>query len=176
MGSCINSVLGRVGVKSIRSFAGFIGTIVSRTSFSGVVDCVSCTGRSPSTRVIFNKGKSGSMNCFIRPAIVQAASPVFGDVIRRVFNPIVAVCICSSGGCRRALRLYSHASPCNLANSVFTHSHCTVSVTFGGLHCTTNGFCVGSGPANTIVTRRPFNNSHTSNAGSGTKKPLGLVH
>ncbi|MBL8921612.1 MAG: L-glutamate gamma-semialdehyde dehydrogenase [Myxococcaceae bacterium] len=151
-------------------FRNFMGAVIDEKSYANTMKYIEL-GKGPDAKILAGGTGDRSQGWFIRPTLIQCATPTHTLMVEEIFAPVVSVFVYPDAQYVETLRACDQASPYALTGAVFARDRRAIVVASEELRHAAGNFYVNDKPTGAVVGQQPFGGSR----GSGTNDKAGSL-
>lgn len=158
----------------VADFRNFMGAVIDERSFANASRYLELA-KGPDAKVLAGGTTDRSEGWFIRPTLVECASPTHRLMVEEIFAPIVSLVTYPDAQYVEALRACDKASPYALTGAVFARDRAAIVTASHELRHAAGNFYVNDKPTGAVVGQQPFGGSRASGTNDKAGSLLNLV-
>ncbi|MBE2253453.1 MAG: L-glutamate gamma-semialdehyde dehydrogenase [Myxococcus sp.] len=154
----------------VTDFRNFMGAVIDERSFVNASKYLELA-KGPDATVLAGGTGDRSEGWFIRPTLVQCATPTHRLMTEEIFAPIVSLFVYPDAEYVETLKACDRAAPYALTGAVFARDRAAIVTASAELRHAAGNFYVNDKPTGAVVGQQPFGGSR----GSGTNDKAGSM-
>ncbi|MDX2012732.1 MAG: L-glutamate gamma-semialdehyde dehydrogenase [Myxococcaceae bacterium] len=158
----------------VADFRNFMGAVIDEKSFANASKYLELA-KGPDAKVLAGGTADRSEGWYIRPTLVECATPTHRLMVEEIFAPIVSLVTYPDAQVVEALRACDRASPYALTGAVFARDRQAIALASHELRHAAGNFYVNDKPTGAVVGQQPFGGSRASGTNDKAGSLLNLV-
>jgi 1-pyrroline-5-carboxylate dehydrogenase len=158
----------------VADFRNFMGAVIDEKSFANASKYLELA-KGPDAKVLAGGTADRSEGWFIRPTLVECATPTHRLMVEEIFAPIVSLVTYPDAEYVEALRACDRASPYALTGAIFARDRQAIATASHELRHAAGNFYVNDKPTGAVVGQQPFGGSRASGTNDKAGSLLNLV-
>jgi 1-pyrroline-5-carboxylate dehydrogenase len=158
----------------VADFQNFMGAVIDERSFANASKYLELA-KGPDATVLAGGTSDRSEGWFIRPTLVQCATPTHRLMTEEIFAPIVSLCVYPDAHYVETLRACDQAAPYALTGAVFARDRQAIVTAATELRHAAGNFYINDKPTGAVVGQQPFGGSRASGTNDKAGSMLNLT-
>lgn len=164
-----------IKVGDITDFSNFIGAVIDKLAFQGIVEYIEYAKKSNEAEIIFGGTYDETKGYFINPTIVVVTDPKHKLMQEEIFGPVLTIYVYPEAEYTKTLKLCDSTSPYGLTGSILANDRRAVNEAFNALRHAAGNFYINDKPTGAVVGQQPFGGARASGTNDKAGSYLNLL-
>jgi 1-pyrroline-5-carboxylate dehydrogenase len=162
-------------VGDVADFRTFMGAVIDRPAFDGIVACIEHARASGEAEIIIGGTHDDSCGFFIGPTVIETVDPAFSTMREEIFGPVLTVYVFPDREFERTLDFVDATSPYALTGAVFSRDRGLIRLALGRLAQAAGNISINDKPTGAVIGQQPFGGGRMSGTNDKAGSYLNLL-
>ncbi len=168
-------MIGSLRMGDVQDFSNFMGAVIDRNAFTGIVEYVEAAKRADSVTILAGGGSSDAEGYFIEPTLIETTDPQYVTMCEEIFGPVVTLYVYPERRWAETLSLVDTTSPYALTGAVFATDRKAAREARAALRHAAGNFYVNDKPTGAVVGQQPFGGGRASGTNDKAGSMMNLL-
>ncbi|XXF76731.1 L-glutamate gamma-semialdehyde dehydrogenase [Myxococcaceae bacterium GXIMD 01537] len=171
----LQEFIGDIRMGDVSDFRNFMGAVIDEKSFKKTSSYIELARQGGEASIIAGGQADRSEGWFVKPTLVQLASPRHRIMVEEIFAPVVGAYVYPDARFEETLREVDQSATYALTGAIFARDRKAISTMTRELRHAAGNFYINDKPTGAVVGQQPFGGSRASGTNDKAGSLLNLV-